>query len=617
MKVELEEIGSFLSGQEPFAHLPAETLRALPGQMGITYVRRGRRIIGAGTENNNLYIIRSGAVDVMDGEGILLDRRDAGRNFGYSTLVDDPVSRYTMEAVEDCVLLILPRDAFRSLVAAHPGIERYFLSQSRRIRAAADELREGHSAADVLRTPMGGLVLGRPVVAIGASASIAEAAQTMRDNRSSYILVEGAGETGILTDRDLRSRVVAPMLDPRLPVREVATFPVRTIGEDTMVFEAMLLMGELGFHHLPVEGAGGIIGVATGSDIMRPLQMDPIYLSAAVERADVHELEGAYRRAADVAARFLERGASAFEAQRLLTSIADAVARRLFALATEALGPAPIPFAFVAVGSQARHEMGPASDQDNALVLDDSYDEAAHGEYFARLSEFVCTGLAGAGQMLCPGGMMAMSPQWRMTESEWDRTFHGWITAPEPDALLHAQVFFDFRCVFGDADMAARVHANAVAGAHASQRLHTHLAALATWREPPLGFFRGLVVERSGEYADTLDVKKGGTAAVVQMARLYAITAGVAEVDTLARIRASSGETISERGAEDLAGAYEYLTNLALRHQARQVRAGGSPDYHIDPKQLPGRERDALRDAFGVIKSMQSALSNRYPVRAV
>ena len=125
------------------------------------------------------------------------------------------------------------------------------------------------------------------------------------------------------------------------------------------------------------------------------------------------------------------------------------------------------------------------------------------------------------------------------------------------------------------------------------------------------------MVERSGEYADTLDVKKGGTAAVVQMARLYAITAGVGEVDTLARIRASAGSSVSVKGAEDLLGAYEYLTDLALKQQARQLRRGERPNYHIDPKALPSRERDALRDAFGVIKNLQSALGNKYPVRSV
>lgn len=617
MTVELEELSVFLAAHEPFAHLPDSTLRELPSRMGITYVRRGERIIEAGRDNDNLYIIRSGAVDVMDAEGALLDRRDTGRNFGYSTLVDAPTSRYTMEAVEDSVLLILPREAFSALVEANPQIERYFLSQSRRVRAAADELRAGHTSADVLRTPVGELVAGRPVARVGASTSIAEAARVMERNRSSYVLVDAGGQTGIVTDRDLRCRVVARSLDPARPVGEVMTAPVRTLPADAMVFEAMLLMGELGFNHLPVEGVGGIVGVASSSDIMRPLQTDPIYLAAAVEKADLAELEGAFGRAAAVAARFFERGASAAEAQRLLSSSADSIARRLVALATEKYGPAPVPWAFVAVGSQGRHEMGPASDQDNALVLSDSYDEAEHGEYFARLSEFVCRGLAAAGQALCPGEMMAMNPQWRMTESEWNRAFHGWITAPEPDAVLHTQVFFDFRCLAGDAEMVSRVHEVAVAGARGSRRLHAHLAALATRREPPLGFFRGFVVERSGAYADTLDVKKGGTAAVVQMARLYAIAAGVTEVDTLARLRAAAGASLSARGAEDLTDAYEYLSNLTWKQQARQVRAGEAPNYHIDPKQLPGRDRDALRDAFGVIKSMQTALAGAYPVRAV
>ncbi|MEX3505618.1 DUF294 nucleotidyltransferase-like domain-containing protein [Corynebacterium sp. LK2510] len=617
MSVELEEVSAFLAAHEPFSRLPAEVVRALPATMEITYVRRGDTIITAGEENNHLYVIRSGAVDVSDAEDNLLDRRDAGRNFGYSSLLGEPVSRYTMTAVEDSVLLRIPREAFRDLVDRNSDLTRYFQSQSRRISAAADELRRSHAAANVLRTPIGELVSGRDVVSIHATATIAEAAQTMRDNRISSLVIEGAAELGILTDKDLRSRVVAEMHDPRRPVSDVMTSPVRTVPAETLVFEAMLLMSELGFHHFPVEGPEGIVGMVTSSDIVRPLQADPIYMAAAVDKASLEELEGAFDRAGIVAARFLERGASAFESQRVLTSIADSIARRLFALGIERFGEPPVPFAFVAVGSQARHEMGPASDQDNALVLDDTFDEASHGDYFEQLTTFVCEGLAAAGQDLCPGDMMASNPQWRMTRQQWERAFHSWITAPEPDALLHSQVFFDFRCLVGDDALARSVHDAAVAQARGSKRLHTHLAALATRREPPIGFFRGFVVERSGEYADTLDIKRGGTAAVVQMARLYAISAGVGEVDTIARIRAAAGTSVSQRGAENLVGAYEYLTTLALRHQARQLRAGEKPNYHIDPKQLPSRDRDALRDAFGVIKSMQTALSNTYPVRAV
>ena len=621
MSVELEEVYGFLAQHEPFSTLPEATLRALPAQMGITYVRRGQAVVEVGQPNDTLYVIRSGAVDVVSEDDLLLDRREAGLNFGYSTLVGERESAYLMQAVEDSILLMLPREAFLQLLEQFPDMGRYFQTASRRVRAAAEEVRDS-GATDVLRTPLREIFAGREPVTRGKHVSIAEAARTMgEEGISSLIITDGQEDAGIITDADMRSRVVAGGVDTSRPVADVMTSPVRTIQPNALVFEAMLTMSELGIHHLPVAGDNQVVGVVTAADIMRQLQADPIYLAADVARASLDELEGAYRDAARVAVRFFERGASAAETQRLLTSIADAVAKRLGTLAVEKLGPPPVPFAFVAVGSQARGEMGPASDQDNALVLADAYDAAQHGEYFAELSAFVCEGLARAGQELCPGEMMASSPQWRMTESEWGRTFHGWVTAPKPDALLNAQVFFDFRAVFGFGegwqDMAVRVRSGALASAHGSRRLHTHLAALATFREPPVGFFRGFVLERSGEYAHTLDIKRGGTAAVVQMARLYAIAAGVDEVDTIARLRGAAGGPVSAKGATDLLDAYEYLANLAMRHQAAQVRAGEAPNYRIDPKYLPERDRAALRDAFGVIKSLQNALSTAYPTRAV
>lgn len=626
MSVELDEVYRFLAGQEPFAHLPAEVLRGLPARMGITYVRRGEEVVRPGQRNDTLYVIRSGAIDIVGEDGMLLDRREAGLNFGYSTLVGEPESRYLMVAVEDSVLLMLPREAFEELFAAYPDLARFFATASRRVRAAAEELRDT-GTSEVLRTPVAQVVEGRRFVVQPPEVSIADAARVMDEEGVSCLVLAEAesgragGELGILTDRDLRSRVVAGGVDPSRPVREVMTQPARTISEDALVVEAMLAMSELGVHHLPVVGAGGVGGVLSAADIMRQLQADPIFLAADVERSSLEELRGAFRRAAEAAMRFFERGASATETQRLLTTVADAIARRLYYLSVDRLGPPPVPFAFVAYGSQARGEMGPASDQDNGIVLDNRFDPARHGDYFAALSKFVCEGLDSAGQVLCPGDMMAANKQWRMTEAQWERTYHGWVTAPDPDALLHAQVFFDSRPLFGAGegweDMARRVHDTAMGSARGSRRLHTHLAALATFREPPIGFFRGLVVERSGEYARMLDIKRGGTAAVVQMARLYAITAGADEVSTVERLSAAAGNSVSQRGAQELVDAYEYLSDLGMRHQARQLRAGEAPDYHLDPQQLPQRDRAALRDAFGVIKDMQNALATQYPTRAV
>lgn len=618
MSVELEEIREFLADNEPFARLPGEELDQLPAKMTMRYARRGETIVRPGDANDFLHIIRSGAVDVLDPDGILLDRRDAGRSFGYSTLTVDNVARYEMVAVEDSLLLDLPREEFEQLASRQPDIARYFSSQSRRIRAVADELRED-SSAEVLRTRMGEFKIPEPEI-MSADTSIRAAAIRMNELRVSSMLIGSVNHLeGIVTDRDLRGRVVAAGLDSDLPVSEIMTRAPRSVSSDTLAFEAMLLMAELRIHHLPVVDDGKVTGIVTSADIMRLLRQDPIYLTADVSRkGSAEELADSFTQASDIGVRFIERGASAEETAGLMTIVADAIARRLLTLAEEKLGPPPVPYAFAVLGSQGRHEMGFASDQDNALVLDDSYVEAEHGAYFAELSEFVCRGLDRAGQVLCPGDMMAMNPEWRKTVSQWEQTFHVWVTAPEPDALLHAQTFFDLRAIHGDLSLTERVHSSAVGMAAGATRMQAHLASLAARREPPLGFFRGLVVERSGDYTNTLNVKKGGTAGIVQMARLYSLTGGHEALGTRARLSISAGRgAVSERGAEDLLDAFEFLRSITFRHQAEQLRNKQRPDYNIDPNQLSKMDREHLRDAFQIIKGQQNALATKYPVRNI
>ncbi|WP_080795231.1 DUF294 nucleotidyltransferase-like domain-containing protein [Corynebacterium pacaense] len=618
MSVELEEIRDFLAGVEPFAQLPESELDELPSKMSMEYVRRGDVITQFGQRGDVMRVIRSGAVDVLDEQGVLLDRRDAGRSFGYSMMLGEPISRYTMVAVEDCLLLRLSREDFTPIAERNPQLARYYSSWSKRIRAAADQLRR-ESSSEVLRTKLGDFKISNPI-AVEPESTIRDAARMMEKHRVSSLLVQqGDSLLGIVTDRDMRGRVVAQGLDIDLPVTEIMTADPRTMTSRDLAFEAMLLMAELRIHHLPIVDDGDVSGIVTSADIMRLLRHDPIYLTADLSRKNtVEELSQTFRSSGEVAARFIDRGASSQEVSSLLTVAADSLARRLLTLGEERFGAPPVPYAFVVVGSQGRKEIGLASDQDNALVLDDSFREDEHGEYFAALTDFVCSGLDRAGQVLCPGDMMASNPEWRMTVQQWMDTFHRWITAPEPDALLYAQTFFDFRAIHGELAMGQQVHHAAVNMARGARRLHAHLASLAARRDPPVGFFRGLVVERSGEYGATLDVKKGGTAGIVQMARLYSLASGSDAIGTRERLQASAGHgQVSVKGAQDLLDAFDFLTAISFQHQSRLIKAGETPNYHIDPKSLSKMDREHLRDAFTIIKSMQTALATKYPVRNI
>ncbi|MEJ6019401.1 DUF294 nucleotidyltransferase-like domain-containing protein [Corynebacterium sp. H113] len=618
MSVEIDEIRAFLRKIRPFSELSEEELATIPANLTMRYARRGDEIVRAGGANDHVFIVRSGLVDVFDPAGNLLDRRDVGDHLGYSSLLSGEPSLYTMTAVEDSLLLVMTHEVFNNLMATMPAVSRYYGGENARIRAVASKLRSS-AASEALRTRVVDLMSPNPVTCSSA-ASIGEAAGIMTEmNVSSLLVVDNGNLNGIITDRDLRRRVLAKGKGPEVIVGDVMTPNPMTVEPQMLAFEAMLLMAERGYHHLPVADESGVVGMVVIGDLLRTLHTDPVYATATLARKkDVKDIAEVATNARRVVGRFIERGVSAEEVSKLLTVTADAVARRLLVLAEERLGPPPVPYSFVVLGSQGRREMGLASDQDNALILHDSYDEAKHGAYFKELSDEVCQKLDLCGYPLCPGDMMASNPEWRMTVSDWSSTFHRWITAPDGDALLHAQTFFDIRGIHGDMALVDELRSHYVPVAEGSKRLHAHLAKLAAWREPPLGFFRGLVLEKGGEHGETLDIKKGGIATVVQMARLFAVAGGLPQLSTRERLAAGAGAgTVSRQGAADLADAFEFLSTVQFNHQEFLMREGKEPDNHVNPKNLSRLEREHLRDAFGVIRKLQQSLGAKYPIQSM
>lgn len=617
MDVELAEVRDFLARCAPFDELPGEVLDRLPARLSQRYHRRGTVILEAGDANDTLHIIRTGAVEVCDPGGALLDARDEGDCFGYSTLTRSGPSRYRMEAVADTLLLEMPREVFDELAAAHPGIRDFFGARSDRIRQDLASARVAAAGGDPLSTPVGDL-LTRDAVTTGPGTTILEAAQIMsRERVSALLVVEDGRVVGIFTDRDLRSKVVAVGGDTAAPVSTIMTHDPVSVDARTRAFDATLLQIERGVHHLPVCEEGAPAGMVTSGDLLRLAQADPVYLAARISRApDTETVAELSARLLPLVGEFIRRGTTPRDIGRVVTATADAATRRLIALAEAELGRPPVPYCWVGLGSQARGELGVSSDQDNALILDDGAGGVpGSDEYFAELADRVCTGLDRAGFPLCPGGVMATNPRWRRTCAEWEGTVRDWVGAPEADAVLHSQVFFDLRPVHGESGLAARVQREMLVRSKGSPRFQAHLARIACEWQPPLGFLRGLVVARRGEYRNTLDLKAGGIAPVVQIARLYALSAGLDEVSTLGRLdAAATAGVIARSDAENLIEAFRFLRGLALRHHARQIQEHSDLDNNVDPSTLGTKDRHRLRAAFRIIAGAQSALQIRYRV---
>ncbi|MEJ7138243.1 putative nucleotidyltransferase substrate binding domain-containing protein [Amphibiibacter pelophylacis] len=468
-------------------------------------------------------------------------------------------------------------------------------------------------------TPVRELLRKAPI-SVAPGTSIRDAAVLMSEHGVSSVLVVNEGRLqGIVTDRDLRRRVLALGRETSAPVLEIATLLPRTVQAQDTAFDVMLLMARHNIHHVPVLDGAAVAGMVTSSDILRQNNGSALVLAAEIYRQpDLAGLVTASGRIRTVQRQLAAARASAYSTGHIVTALTDALTARLLQLAERRLGPPPVPYVWVAAGSQARNEQTAKSDQDNALILDDAYSPALHGEYFESLAREVCAGLDACGFVFCPGEMMAQTDTWRQTESAWNALFAGWTRQPDPTALMLTCVFFDLRGVYsgggsGDMSLLERVRSRALGSTRGNSLFLAHMVRNALSHTPALGLFRQLSTRRKGPHKGTIDLKMNGVVPIVDLARVYALAAGRPEVNTHDRLECASRSCeISEQDARDLRDALEFLSSTRIAHQAAQTAQGQLPDNHLDPQELSNFDRKQLRDAFVVVQTLQAGLGKRY-----
>ena len=618
MEVGHAEMRDFLAATHPFDLLPEQVLAALPDKLSTVRVDGGSTILEPGQDSRSLFLVRTGAVEICSPDGQLLTHLSEGAAFGVRALHSDRKAPYRAAALEDTVLHLLPDTEFARLKREHPEFDQYFAPMgAERLRGT----QPGTGAADqtsLLSVRTSDLMTGPPVT-IARDASLRTAARRMREHGISCLLVtEGESLAGILTSRDLRDRVVAEAVDYDTPVDKVMTPEPVTLPADSLAFDALLTMTERNISHLPVTDEGRPVGMITSTDLVRRQANSAVYLVADIHKQRTTEgLAKAVAQIPQLLVSLVDSGATADNIGHIVTSICDATTTRLLQMAEAEFGPPPVPYAWLASGSQARQEQTGVSDQDNCLVMDDAFDEAEHGPYFEALAKYVCDGLDACGYIYCPGEMMAMTPMWRQPLKQWQRYFASWIVEPEPMAQMLTSVLFDLRPIGGEARLFDEIQKVAVSKAQRNSIFLAHLVSNALTHTPPLGFFRNFVLIRGGEHDRRFDLKHNGTVPIIDIARVYALKAGLTEVNTRDRlVAAQAASALSVSGARDLLDVYEFISITRLRHQAKQIRDGQKPDNFMAPQDMSQFERDHLKDAFLVVKKIQSNMSNAHQIGA-
>ncbi len=619
MDVELLEIRDFLAIHHPFDMLPPSALEGAVVMLEARYLRKGRALIEVGDRVERLTIVRTGALETRDATGEVLARAGEGETVGATALLRGGEAVNSVHAIEDSLTYDLPAEAFHALRREHKQFA-YFFQPSGGARLRSGKAMhdagqgQGHGQLNLMAMRLGDMVR-RPPVTIAPDATIHEAGARMAEKAVSCLLVvDGESLVGILTERDLRNRVVAKALPYDTPISAIMTRDPLSLEADDYLFDAMLRMSRFNIRHLPVMNNGRLAGVITNTNLVQTQNTSAVYLVGDIyKREDAEGLRDTLAMVPELVLQLVETGASAHNIGHMISTLSDAATVRLMALAEQRLGPPPVSFVWLAAGSQGRHEQTARSDQDNCLLLDDTFNPEKHGEYFRNFTRLVCDGLNICGYVYCPGEVMAMTDQWRQPLATWKRYFARWIDQPDPKALMHASVFFDMRPIFGNHALFHRLRDFALEKTRGNRIFLAWLAANALSRQPPLGFFRNLVLIRGGEHANTLDLKHRGIVPIVDLARVYALDAGAAAVNTLDRLEGAREKgAVSREGAADLRDAWDFISTVRLRHQALRIRENRKANHYVDLATLSNFERTQLKDAFAVVKTMQGALASAY-----
>lgn len=601
MNQTLQPILDFLETVHPYDSLPRNELVRVAGCFSRREVPAHSEIYHSGEALKGLYLVKRGSVEILEPSGGLVSLLGPRNSFGERGLMRDGLAVTTARATEDSVLLMLPTAEFRQLIASVPAFERFFS------RTRSSETRNSD-----LTTRKVADLMARNILVIAPDQPIFAAARMMRDAHvSSLGVVQGDRFLGILTTRDLTNKVLASGMDPGQPVSMVMTPDPITLSPSALGSDILHIMLEHRIGHLPVVEDGRLVGMVTQTDLTRFQAVSSAGLVRDAAMAEtVDEMASVTARIPQLLVQ-LVGGHTAHEViTRLITDIADTVTRRLLALAEAKLGPAPVPYLWLACGSQGRQEQTGVSDQDNCLFLDDAATPEDH-IYFLELARFVCDGLNTCGYVFCPGEMMAMTPKWCQPMRVWRDYFSSWINRPDPMAQMLSSVMFDLRPIGGTPALFREFQAETLDMAARNSIFVAHMISNSLKHQPPLGLLRGFATIRSGEFKNHIDLKHNGVVPVVDLGRIYALNGRLTAANTRARLEgAEERGIISASGARDLIDAYDMIARIRLEHQADEVRSGRRPDNFLAPSDLSDFERSHLRDAFVVVRTMQSAVNH-------
>jgi CBS domain-containing protein len=630
----IEDVVEFLKHVPPFQFLDEHALTNLAVGMSMEFFPKGTAILKqGGNASKYLYIIKKGGVKVFrraaNGEESIIDFRGQGDLFGYLSLVGGDKARAYVLAVESTSCYTIKREAVRELLDNSEAVREFFLKSFLNIyidktfkEMHGRSLYSSGGSDRLLFSTTVGEVAAKAVMTAPQEASIRDAATMMCENKiSSLVLVDKEHRpVGIVTDRDMRGKVVARGRDFNEPVKNIMSYPLLRIDAKDYCFEAVLKMMKYNVHHLLAIKDGALAGIVTNHDFMLLQGTSPLLIAKDIEgQQDIEGLAAVAKQINNIVGILLKQGARAANITSIITEISDRLVRKILKIAVRKFGRPPVQYCWLAFGSEGRKEQTFKTDQDNAIIYADpstTFEADEAKKYFSAFAVFMRDSLVQCGYPFCPDAHMASNPQWCRPISSWKKFFTDWIADPASqlgETRLNPLTFLDFRGVGGDFSLADQLRDSLAGMLKEQKNFLGFIATLVVKNRPPIGFLKTVVIEKNGEHRDRLDLKAKGLAPIVGIVRLYALEEMLKEASTIERLDALKDRhsDVVEYG-EELAHAFGFIMLLRIQHQYGQITSGQTPDNVINPDSLTNLQKKTIKEAFNLISRLQDSISERY-----
>ncbi|MEM8893239.1 MAG: DUF294 nucleotidyltransferase-like domain-containing protein [Bacteroidota bacterium] len=623
-------VGEFLAKYPPFDLLPKEELDKLASHVMIRFEEDAKVLFQKDDPpGDHFFVLKTGSVLIYDKDENLVDQCDEGDIFGVRSMLSG--KPYVLKAVVDQEALIyeLPNVIFKPLLEKYPNISVYFASG---LASGQTVIRKEEQATHLPENELQALNLDEKIntegkkklISANADTSIQAVAELMTQHGvgSMIIVNDQHRPVGIITDTDLRKQVATGQVSISAEVNEIMNSPVITVANGLPAYEVVLKMIENGVHHLCITVDGTdqskAIGVVSERDLLLIHSNDPAVLLKEIKQVnDLTRLPGLRDKAEGLVKHYLENEVSIAYISQVISAINDALIRKAIANAERQLEETGVEapnadFCWLSLGSEGREEQLLRTDQDNAIIfkLKENGDDAKAKSYFLALAEKVTETLADCGFVKCPADIMASNPKWCTSIDEWTKYFQGWVKTPDPKALMFSTIFFDYRCVYGNGDLVQALDERLKSLMDGEKILLNYLAKNATLNPPPLSFFKGFVVERSGEHEDQFDLKLRAMMPLADAARVLSLDLGILnKKNTIQRFQAvAEADEKNARLYQEAAQAYDIL----MRTRVLSGLENGDSGRYVPIDGLSKFDKQRLRNAFDPINDLQKLLEVRY-----